>query len=368
MRFANGLPDSEGVIVILSSNFTQRGEPSFTDKFSRAYTAVRAGADVVIELPFLYACSAGQDFARGAVNIIGRLGCVSRIAFGMENPEFDAGIFREIAGIMANEPESYREILRREIGRGASFAKAVSIALDEFSGVPGAGDFITKPNNSLAVSYMAGIMRGGYDIQAIPFRRREGVKSRAIRENLAGNAHMLPEYSREAADIAGREGRVSDAGKLWPILQGIFIRSEAEDLREIYGVDEGIEGLFLRHWRESSGLDDFIGRCVCARYTRSHIRRRLIYILLGLRRGTVMKAVKGDVPYARVLAFTEKGRGILRMCRKISRIPIITRLKDSEGLTGKYFSETERRASQLYELTLNSPDMTRESHKVLQFP
>ena len=127
MRFAHGLPDSEGVIVILSSNFTQRGSPSVISKFDRAYTACMAGADVVIELPFMYACSAGQDFARGAVNILGRLGCVSHIAFGMENPELDAAA---IAGIMANEPESYREILQREIGRGASYPKAVSIALE----------------------------------------------------------------------------------------------------------------------------------------------------------------------------------------------------------------------------------------------
>ena len=118
MKFSCGLPDSEGVIAILSSNFTQRGSPSVVSKFDRAYTAVKAGADLVIEIPFLYSCSAGQDFSRGAVNILGRLGCVSRIAFGMENPEFD---FETLSGIMANEPESFREILRFELGRGASY-------------------------------------------------------------------------------------------------------------------------------------------------------------------------------------------------------------------------------------------------------
>lgn len=363
LRFARGLPDSEGVIVILSSNFTQRGSPSITDKFTRAHNSVMAGADLVIELPFLCACSAGQEFSRGAVNILGRLGCVSRIVFGMENPEFDAAT---LAGIIANEPEEYTEMLRREIGRGASFPKAVSIALDGI--LPGAGKFITSPNNMLAVSYMAGIIRGGYDIQPLPFRREGGITSREIRGNLSGNSHMMPEYSRKVIAACGNEGRISDAGKLWPLLQGVFIRSNSEDLRKIYGVDEGIEGLFMRHWREAYGLEDFIGRCVCARYTRSHIRRRLIYILLGLKRDNVTGAVKAEVPYARVLAFTEKGRGILRMCRKTSRIPLITRLKDSDGVTGKIFADIEQRASQLYELTMNNPDMHRESHKVLQFP
>ncbi|MBQ6972979.1 MAG: nucleotidyltransferase family protein [Synergistaceae bacterium] len=362
IKRAKSLPDSEGVTVLLSSNFTQRGSPSVADKFARASMAVRAGADLVIELPFLYACSAGQDFARGAVEILGRLG-VSRLVFGMENPEFDAWT---LAGILADEPESYREILRLELGRGASFPKAVSIALEGI--IPGAGEFMFRPNNMLAVSYMAGIIRGGYDIEAVPFRRVEGVTSREIRADIAGKSHIMPEYSREILAEAEGSGKLSDEGRLWPLLQGLFLRSTAEDLRGIWGIDEGIGGLFLRHWRDSCGLGDFIGRCVCARYTASHIRRRLVYMLLGLRRDDVSEAMKGDAPYARVLAFTEKGRGILRRCRKASHIPVITRLKDAEGETGRFFAETERRASQLYELTLSRPDMSREGHKVLQFP
>ena len=353
--------DSDGLIVILSSNFTQRGSPSIVSKFDRSLISVMAGADLVIELPFLYACSAGDDFSRGAVEIAGRLG-ISRLAFGMEDTNFDAGT---LAGILADEPECYRKILRREIQNGASYPKAVSIALEEI--LPGSRDFITRPNNMLAVSYMAAIKRGGYNIFVMPLKREGVITSRAVRENLSGNSHMLPEYSRRVIETCEREGRISDAGKLWPILQGIFIRSNAGELREIYGVDEGIEGLFLKRLRESKGLEDFIGRCVCARYTRSHIRRRIIYTLLGLKRDNVIEAMKDGVPYARVLAFTEKGRMILRRLRKTSRIPIITRLKDS-GADGKFFAETEYKASQLYELTMREPDMTRELQKVLQFP
>ena len=363
LKFTKSLQNSEGVIVILSSNFTQRGSPGIADKFVRASMAVIAGADLVIELPFLYACSAGQDFSRGALEILGRLGCVSHIAFGMEDTDFDAA---SLADVMAREPEGYREILRREIGRGASFPKAVSIALDEI--VAGSREFFTRPNNMLAVSYMAGIIRGGWKIEAVPFLRRGEVTSRAIREDMAGNSHMMPEYSRVILENAKREGRLSNEGRLWPLLQGVFIRSGAEELREIFGIDEGIEGLFLRHWKDSLGLEDFLGRCVCARYTRAHIRRRIAYILLGLKRENVTAAMNDAVPYARVLAFNEKGREILRVCRKTSSIPVITRLKDAEGATGKFFAETEYRASQLYELTVERQEMSHELQKVLQFP
>ena len=43
--------------------------------------------------------------------------------------------------------------------------------------------------------------------------------------------------------------RISDENKMWPLLQNIFIRSRPEELRKIYGIDEGIEGLFLRNSR-----------------------------------------------------------------------------------------------------------------------
>ena len=131
-------------------------------------------------------------------------------------------------------------------------------------------------------------------------------------------------------------------------------------MRKIWGIDEGIEGLFLKHWRESRGLDDFIGRCVCARYTRSHIRRRLVYILLGLDRWEVLGAIRGGVPYVRVLGFNEKGREILR---RHSGSRVITRLAEAQGRIGRYVADVEYRASQLYELTTNHPDFRHETLK-----
>ena len=337
---------SESCVVVLSGNFTQRGSPAIVDKFTRSRIALNAGADLVLELPFLFACAAGQDFAKGAVNLLACSGFTDTIAFGMEAPEFDV-----MSLIHAEESESFTRRLRLELGRGASYPKAYALALE--SVVHGAEEFISQPNNMLALSYVREIIRHNYNQKILAVKREGDFSSRAIRENLHGNAEMMPEYSRKIL----AEAEISDESKLWPLLQNVFIRSKPQDLRNIYGIDEGIEGLFLKHWRDSQGLDDFIGRCVCARYTRSHIRRRLVYILLGLNRREVMEALREGVPYARVLAFNEKGRKILR---KPSGIRVITRLAE---VRVSYFAEAERKASQLYELTLQNPDMNRESQK-----
>ena len=338
------LSHSGSCVAVLSGNFTQRGSPAIVDKFTRSRMTLEAGADLVLELPFLFACAAGHDFARGAVSLLGKTGFADTIAFGMETPDADVTSL-----LLSEESESFTRRLRLELGRGASYPKAYALALEAVC--PGAGEFISQPNNMLALSYVREIHRHIYNQKVLAVKREGDFSSRAVREDLQGNADMMPEFARKI--LAGAE--LSDEAKLWPLLQSVFIRSKPQDLREIYGIDEGIEGLFLKHWRDSQSLDDFIGRCVCARYTRSHIRRRLVYILLGLYRQEVMKALREGVPYARVLAFNDKGREILR---KPSGLRVITSLAE---VRGNYFAE--RKASQLYELTLPKPDMNRESRK-----
>ena len=54
-------------IAVISGNFTQRGEPALLDKWTRAKIAARNGVNLVIEMPFLFACNNAGYFARGQV-------------------------------------------------------------------------------------------------------------------------------------------------------------------------------------------------------------------------------------------------------------------------------------------------------------
>ena len=44
-------------IVVMSGSFVQRGMPAFFSKYDRAYWALLAGADMVIELPSTISCA-----------------------------------------------------------------------------------------------------------------------------------------------------------------------------------------------------------------------------------------------------------------------------------------------------------------------
>ena len=71
------------IVVVMSGNWVQRGEPAIEQKWSRAKVALQNGADVVIEMPTAVSCQATDLFARGAVEILQKVGC-HYLAFGCE--------------------------------------------------------------------------------------------------------------------------------------------------------------------------------------------------------------------------------------------------------------------------------------------
>ena len=71
-------------IVVMSGNYVQRGEPAVMDKSLRTKAALIAGADLVIELPLYYSIASAENFAKGAVALVDKLGCVDNLVFGAE--------------------------------------------------------------------------------------------------------------------------------------------------------------------------------------------------------------------------------------------------------------------------------------------
>ena len=84
------LTGADYTIVVMSGNFVQRGAPALADKRLRAEMALRCGADLVLELPVLYAAASSEFFAAGAVALLDRLGVVTHLAFGSECGDVEA--------------------------------------------------------------------------------------------------------------------------------------------------------------------------------------------------------------------------------------------------------------------------------------
>ncbi|MBQ9782142.1 MAG: nucleotidyltransferase family protein, partial [Clostridia bacterium] len=70
------------VIVIMSGNFTERGDVAILDKYTRASHAVLGGADLVLELPQVFASQNAEVFSKGALSILSKLPGEKTLCFG----------------------------------------------------------------------------------------------------------------------------------------------------------------------------------------------------------------------------------------------------------------------------------------------
>jgi predicted nucleotidyltransferase len=93
------------IISIMSGNFVQRGEPAIADKWTRAEAALKGGADMVVELPFLFAAQSAEGFAGGAVRIASALGCVTHLSFGSEDA--DSGRLENARHFLSTTPPTW---------------------------------------------------------------------------------------------------------------------------------------------------------------------------------------------------------------------------------------------------------------------
>ena len=156
-------------VIAMSGNFVQRGAPALMEKYSRAKMALRCGADLVLELPTLFATASAELFARGGVSLLDSTGIVTHLGFGAEMD--DIHLLSKIATILREQPSSYRNSLQKALKCGCSFPAARTKALldycfesewsttvssENFSTVymesrQDLSDILSAPNNILAV-------------------------------------------------------------------------------------------------------------------------------------------------------------------------------------------------------------------------
>ena len=376
------LPDAV-IIAVLSANFVQRGLPAFIDKWARAKMALKNGVDLVLELPTFFSCNSGMVFAQGAVDILNAVGA-SYISFGVENSiqseNFSVSLLNSISCILSQESDTFKQVVKHALSNGASYSKAVAAALEAESA--GAGEFASNPNNILALSYLTHIKKKKYSIEPLPIKRSgDGHNERAskIRSIMSSGdrklsdlhdfgkidaelVNLLPESSVEIMNECLRDGRVvDDSSKLFEFIRFMFLSSDRETLSGISGMEEGLYGLFAANIEKSESYDDFIGRCVCARYTRSRLQRQITRIMLRIDKWTDLAIQRAGAGYVRVLGFNGAGKKYLRENSKTAKLNTITRLAAAKEPLGKETAQIEYKASRLWELVSGSSVKCREA-------
>lgn len=317
------------VVCAMSGNFVQRGDVALFDKHTRAEAAVRCGADLVFELPLPWALSSAEGFSRGAVGLLGSLGVVTHLSFGSE-----AGSVEPLSAIaIALMEPSFNAKIKAELdAEGIPYAVARQRALTAQLGE--LARHIESPNNILAVEYMKALysLRIGIEPMTVPRsgaghdRFGPGLKSgaelRAIIESGRSIVEYIPREAGETFSAASAQGRGPVTMK--DVETAILSRLRFMGEQAFHSAPDATEGLGNRlcraAWTEPS-FDAVLSAAKTKRYALSRLRRMLICVALGVKAGMADETP----PYARLLAASDSGRGLLRQISEKSRIPVITK-------------------------------------------
>lgn len=333
------------VAVILSGNFVQRGESAVLDKYKRARHAVIAGADVVFELPTVFATQTAEIFASGAIKLINSLPGEKILCFGAE-----CGCKKSIintARLLLNETPEYKQILKSELKNGTSLLKARELALTQtIAGFD--PTILSKPNNVLGIEYVKAIYKNGYDI-GIEVLKRDGgdynsdslsVKNPsalAIRTAIqTGNKQnvkgALPEfvYNDLPNDIPNFDREIIYS----------LISLTKKELACVSDCAEGLENRIKALARENYSLDTLIEKLKTKRYTEARLKRILLSAMLGIDKKLVKSALKKDL-YLKVLAIKKEKLEILSYL-STAKYPLLTRKSDVKRLNSTALSIFEK--------------------------
>ena len=342
------------LILILSGNYTQRGDISIIDKWKKTEIALKAGVDLVVELPFAFATQSADYFSYGAITLLEYLK-VDKLIFGSESDNIDD--LKLIASTQLNNDE-FDKLVKIYSKFGYNYPTALSKALEDLTSKK-----IDTPNDLLGVSYIKTILKYNYNIEPVIIKRINNYHEKelnkvfssatSIREALKNNKSITREVPSFVIPYLTNLHYLDDYFK---ILKYKIITSY--NLEEYQTVDVGFDKLFKKYINEVNSIDELIMKVKSKKYTYNKISRMLLHILCNFKKSD--DDIFKEISYIRILGFNDKGRVYLNSVKKDIDIPIsskITKNKDK-------MLEFEINTSKIYDITNNEKLYKKEFQKI----
>lgn len=383
IKKAREMTGADAIVVVMSGHFTQRGMPAFFRRDARVRMAVDGGADLVIELPYIYACNSSHEFARGATGILNGIGCVDALVFGAETDDMDT--LGKAARAAAGTDDRSSAYIKEEMKNGVSYPEALTRSVEKIYGAQTAA-VLREPNNLLGIEYMKALRELGSGIKPFIVGRRSAAHGEslemlherkqeqriasgtAVRKAVyAGGARaaemLVPDTSfsiisryERSSGFSFTEYRDKIKKNMFELLKYKIITSDESELAEVYGVAEGLENRLKSCISGAEDIDGLIDSVKSKRYTRARISRTLMHLLINLR--TTDFETLRETYCARVLGFSPTGGKLLRLMSESSAIPVFSNLSrlDKRSPEAARVLKYDMRASDVYALLYGSGD------------
>ena len=337
---------ADDIICIMSGHFVQRGDIAICDKYIRTKAALNNGADMVVELPTVYAVSNSKIFAENGVLIAKSLGC-DMICFGAEDS------LEELLKISKFlESSDAQSIIKEQMSIGEYYPKALYNAINKRLGKDLA-DISKKPNNILALEYIAACKK--YDIKPIAIKRtgtdHDSEKTAGIYTSASNIRKMIKggENYENFTPIT-----IENYAELEKIESAIVYKiktSSAEEVKNLADISEGLENRIIKIDKSKNSINELLDALKTKRYTHARLRRILIYALLDISN----QMQHTPTPYIRVLGINQNKTYLM----KNSELPLITKVasgyKALDRDAQKIF-DIDIKASEIFSIALQGND------------
>ena len=351
------------IVVAMSGDFVQRGETAIIDKYERTRMALLSGADLVLELPSVFATASAEFFARGGVSVLKNTGVVDTLCYGVESVDHE--LTRLVTGVLKNPPAAYSTSLARLIQGGMSFPAARSRALCEYFqdkydiSSEKLDAFIASPNNILAIEYEKALM--DCDITGFPIQRvGEGYHStdsaskfssatavRGVISTLVdvNKRNSITNMQLDNSGISAKLSQLMPSGCadilvdcilgghiVFPddISEMLYYRliSERNVGYEKYAdCTKELSAKIVKNIYKYESFTQFCDLLKSKNLTYTRISRVLTHILLGIEKDDFNICM--DNPYLRILGFKKSSGELMHLIKKRASVPLITKVADA---------------------------------------
>ncbi|MBQ4531348.1 MAG: nucleotidyltransferase [Lachnospiraceae bacterium] len=345
MQKAKELTGAKYVVVVMSGNFVQRGTPAITDKFIRADMALSQGADLVLELPAVYATGSAEYFSLGAVALLEKLGCIDFLCFGSECGNIE--ILQKIASFLQEESLTYQTVLKAQLQKGLSYPSARMHALTAtFPTSSNSKDLhktLTAPNNILALEYLKALKTLNSSIIPYTIRRigadynasvlnHQFSSATAIRNSLSETPEaitdLITQIPSKAYEILQHTLTVNHPVKNDEFSEFLYysLLRNKESLETYLDVDHDLAERISNLLPSYTSFTAFADLLKNKAYTHTRITRALCHIMLGITKEDSKEFLdNGIIYYARPLGFRRDASALLKSIKEKSSIPFLTK-------------------------------------------
>ena len=345
-------PDSF-ITLVLSSNFTERGEFSYLTKWDKTRIALKYKVDLVVELPFIFATQSADQFAYYAVSILEYLD-MDYLVFGSESD--DVEVLKNLTRTILYNKE-YDNLVKKYLDLGNNYPSSISKALYNLTNIK-----LINSNDLLGISYIKTIFLNDYNIKPLTIKRTNNYLENKLTDNISSATSIRNAYLKNE-DIS--QYIPKETSKLLNInkdyLDNYFyllkykLINEINELDKYLDVSEGIDKKIKKVIFKVNAYEELLESIKSKRYTYNKLNRMFLHILMNLKK----EDSKQDINYIRVLGFNQKGRLYLKNIKNDLVLPIITNYKDIDDFTLKF----ELKTTLLYLQIIKRNDLIKEELK-----